>query len=87
MTTSYNIDAELVAIEIADRVVKGSVLVQAIENVIEVKLNEAFVGDTFANAIGTIVETKVAMVFDNHMGELRKSLFAINNRLAELESK
>lgn len=85
MSTPYDIDAEVVANRIADRVVKGGVLVNAIENVVEVKIKESYKSDEFTSAVGNIVETKVAKVFDNHMGELRKELGAIKDRLTELE--
>ena len=94
MDTPYDIDAELAANRIADRVVKGGVLVEAIENVVEVKIKESYKSREFTGAVGSIVESKVTQVFDNHMGELgkaidaiKKEISAINNRLTELEKK
>ena len=87
MSTPYDIDAELVASRIADRVVKGSVLVEAIENVVEVKIKESYKSEEFTSAVGDIVGTKVTKIFDNHMGELRKELGAIKERLTNLEKE
>lgn len=83
----YDVEAELVASKIAEKVVRGGPLVNAIENVVEVKIKEAYKDDKFASAVGTIVETAVGKVFDNHMGELKKELRAINARLTELEKE
>ena len=78
MSALHPVDAEPVAAQIADRVVKSDVLVTAIKSAVRSKIDEAFKGETFANAVGNIVEQKVSRIFDNHMGELKEELRKIN---------
>ena len=85
MSALHPVDAELVAAQIADRVVTGDVLVTAIKSVVRVEIDEAFKGETFANAVGNIVEQKVSSILNNHMGELKEELQKINGRLEDLE--
>ena len=74
-------DAEFIASKIADRVVNGDVLVEAIKGVVRVEVRESYQSTEFTDAVGGIVGN----VFDNHMSELGKALDAINKRLDELE--
>lgn len=70
--------AELTATEIADRIEKSGVLVDAIKGVVKVEIIESYqspefaeaVGSNVETAVGSIVETKVGQVFDSHMSEL-----------------
>ena len=86
MSSLHSVDAELVAAQIADRVVKGDVLVTAIKSVVRVEIKESYKSEEFTSAVGNIVEQKVSSILGNHMGELKEELQKINGRLEDLES-
>ena len=90
MSALHPVDAELVAAQIADRVVKGDVLVTTIKGVVRVEIDEAFKGETFTSVVrGEIDEAFKGETFANAVGNIveQKVSRIFDNHMGELKEE
>lgn len=72
------------ASQVVERVVRNESFINGVKGMTGTEIRESYQSKEFKESVGGIVKDEVTIVFDNHMGEIKKMFAQIGSTLTQL---